>query len=162
MRIVERPAHLRDIEITLDLDRTLPTIWIDADQIKQVIMNMLVNAQHAVEEKGSIAIRSRRSPRERAPTPGAEPIPMVEMSIVDTGCGIPEKNLRQIFDPFFTSKDVCKETGLGLAVSHGIVEAHGGLIEVESKVGEGSTFRVFLPLAPPSAGPESNASGSIQ
>ena len=162
VRIVERPAHLRDIEITLDLDRTLPTIWIDADQIKQVIMNMLVNAQHAVEEKGSIAIRTRRSPHKRAPAPGTEPIPMVEMSIVDTGCGIPEKNLRQIFDPFFTSKDVGKGTGLGLAVSHGIVEAHGGLIEVESKVGEGSTFRVFLPLAPPSAGPESNASGSIQ
>ncbi len=56
VRIVERPAHLRDIEITVDLDRTLPPIWIDADQIKQVIMNMLVNAQHAVEEKGSITV----------------------------------------------------------------------------------------------------------
>ncbi len=61
IRLVERPAHLRDIEITADLDRTLPPIWIDADQIKQVVMNMLVNAQHAVEEKGSIAIRTRRS-----------------------------------------------------------------------------------------------------
>lgn len=156
-RMVQRPAHLRDIEITMDLDKTLPPIWIDADQIKQVIMNMLVNAQHAVEEKGSIAIRTRRSPDPRAPA--AEP--MVAISIVDTGCGIPEANLRRIFDPFFTSKDVGKGTGLGLSVSHGIVEAHGGLIEVESKVGEGSTFRVFLPLTPPSAGPESKASGSV-
>ena len=162
VRIVERPAHLRDIEITLDLDRTLPEIWIDADQIKQVIMNMLVNAQHAVAEKGSIVISTRRSPHERAPAPGAEPIPMVEMSIVDTGCGIPEQNLQQIFDPFFTSKAVGKGTGLGLSVSHSIVEAHGGLIEVKSKVGEGSTFRVFLPLAPPSAEPESKTSGSVQ
>ncbi len=162
VRLVERPAHLRDIEITMDLDPTLPPIWIDGDLIKQVIMNMLVNAQHAVEEKGSIAIRTRRSLHPRPPEQAGEPMPMVEISIVDTGCGIPEENLRRIFDPFFTSKDVGKGTGLGLSVSHGIVEAHGGLIEVESKVGEGSTFRVFLPLTPPSVGPESKASGSIQ
>jgi two-component system NtrC family sensor kinase len=162
VHIVERPAHLRDIEITLDLDRTLPPIWIDADQIKQVIMNMLVNAQHAVEEKGSIVISTRRATEPRAPAQAAEPVPMVVVSIVDTGCGISENNLRRIFDPFFTSKDVGKGTGLGLSVSHGIIESHGGLIEVESKVGEGSTFRVFLPLTPPSVGPESKASGSIQ
>jgi two-component system NtrC family sensor kinase len=160
VRIVEQPAHLRNIEITVDLDRTLPPIWIDADQIKQVIMNMLVNAQHAVEGKGSITVSTRRSTDPRAPA--IEPKPMVAISIVDTGCGIPEANLQRIFDPFFTSKDVGKGTGLGLSVSHGIVEAHDGLIEVESKVGEGSTFRVFLPLTPPSAGPERKASGSVQ
>jgi len=160
VRIVERPAHLRDIGITVDLDRTLPPIWIDADQIKQVVMNILVNAQHAVEEQGSITISTRRSPDLR--TPASDTISMAAISIVDTGCGIPEANLRRIFDPFFTSKDVGKGTGLGLSVSHGIVEAHGGLIEVESKVGEGSTFRVYLPLTPPSAGPESKASGSVQ
>ncbi len=77
---------------------------------------------------------------------------MVEIAIIDTGCGIPEKNLKRIFDPFFTSKEVGKGTGLGLSVSHGIVKAHGGMIEVESKVGEGSTFRVFLPLRPPADG----------
>ena len=161
VRIVERPAHLRDIQITRELDRTLPLIWIDADQIKQVIMNMLVNAQHAVEEKGSIAISTRRAAEPRPSTPSAEPIPMVEISIVDTGCGIPEKNLRRIFDPFFTSKDVGKGTGLGLSVSHGIVEAHGGVIEVQSKVGEGSTFSVLLPLTPPAAGPDSKPNGSV-
>ena len=162
VRIVERPAHLRDIEIALDLDRTLPPIWIDADQIKQVIMNMLVNAQHAVEEKGSITIRTRRARDPRAPAHDVNAMPMVAISIIDTGCGIPEKNLRRIFDPFFTSKDVGKGTGLGLSVSHGIVEAHGGLIEVESKVGEGSTFRVLLPLTPPAAEPQSKVSGSVQ
>ena len=87
---------------------------------------------------------------------------MVVISVVDTGCGIPEKNLRRIFDPFFTSKDVGKGTGLGLSVSHGIIEAHGGLIEVESKVGEGSTFRVFLPLNPPAAETASKMSESVQ
>jgi two-component system NtrC family sensor kinase len=159
VRIVEKPAHLRDIGITLDLDRTLPPIWIDADQIKQVVMNMLVNAQHAVEEKGSITVTTRQAQDPRGP--GTEAKPMVAISIVDTGCGIPEANLLRIFDPFFTSKDVGKGTGLGLSVSHGIVEAHGGLIDVQSKVGEGSTFSVFLPLTPPSAGPESKASGSV-
>lgn len=157
VRLVERPAHLRDIEITTDLDRTLPPVWIDADQIKQVVMNMLVNAQHAVEEKGSIAIRTRRA----SSVQSAESAPTVVISIVDTGCGIPEENLRRIFDPFFTSKEVGKGTGLGLSVSHGIIEAHGGRIEVESKVGEGSTFRVFLPLTPPSVGTDSKASGSF-
>jgi two-component system, NtrC family, sensor kinase len=122
-------------------------------------MNMLVNAQHAVEEKGNIIISTRRSQDPRAPA--TEPKPMVAISIVDTGCGIPEANLRRIFDPFFTSKDVGKGTGLGLSVSHGIIEAHGGLIEVESKVGEGSTFRVFLPLTPPSAESASKASESV-
>jgi len=159
VRIVERPAHLRDIEISLDLDRSLPPIWIDADQIKQVIMNMVVNAQHAVEEKGSIAVSTRRVMR---PHPDMEtPVPMVEVAIVDTGCGIPDNNLRRIFDPFFTSKDVGKGTGLGLSVSHGIVEAHGGLIEVQSKVGEGSTFRVLLPLNPPAAAVETKTSEAV-
>jgi two-component system NtrC family sensor kinase len=161
VRIVERPANLRNIEITTDLDRTLPLIWVDADQITQVLMNMIVNAQHAVEEKGSIAIRTRRAAEPRPSAQSVEPIPMVEISIVDTGCGIPEKNLRRIFDPFFTSKDVGKGTGLGLSVSHGIIAAHGGAIEVQSKVGEGSTFSVFLPLTPPAAGPKSKPSGSV-
>jgi len=150
IRIVERPATLRNIEITADLDRTLPPLWIDADQIKQVIMNMLVNAQHAVEEKGGITISTRRVPEETGE-------PMVEISIADTGCGIPEQSLQRIFDPFFTSKNVGKGTGLGLSVSHGIVTAHGGRIEVESKAAAGSTFRIFLPLKPPAGEPGANS-----
>ena len=149
VRIIERPAHIRDIEITTDLDRDLPPAWVDADLIKQVIMNMLVNAQHAIAEKGSITVRSRRLQAPRSPEPGAKPVPMVELSIVDTGCGMAERDLQRIFDPFFTTKEVGKGTGLGLTVSHGIVKAHGGSIEVESAVGEGSTFRIYLPVAPP-------------
>lgn len=159
-RLTERPAHLRDIEITMDLDRDLPPVWVDEDLIKQVIMNMLVNAQHAIEHKGSITIRSRRFAEPKRPEPGMEPVPMVEVSIIDTGCGIPEKDLRRIFDPFFTTKEVGKGTGLGLSVSHGIVRAHGGTIEVESTVGEGSTFRVYLPLERPSGDADSGSSGS--
>jgi two-component system NtrC family sensor kinase len=112
-------------------------------------MNMLVNAQHATERGGSIAIRTRLRPASERPDPGAEPVEMVEISIIDTGCGIPPDDLQRIFDPFFTSKGVGKGTGLGLSVSHGIVAAHGGTIKVESTVGRGSAFHVFLPIVAP-------------
>jgi two-component system NtrC family sensor kinase len=72
----------------------------------------------------------------------------VQIEIIDTGCGIPAANLKRIFDPFFTSKEVGKGTGLGLSVSHGIIKAHGGAIKVESTVGKGSTFTIYLPIAP--------------
>ncbi len=151
VHIVEQPAQLQDIGIRLELDPALPQVWVDTNMIEQVVMNMLVNAQHAIGQKGRITIRTRRAPEPKSPAVGAAAVPMAEISIADTGCGIPEKNLKRIFDPFFTSKEVGKGTGLGLSVSHGIVEAHGGLIEVESRVGEGSTFRVYLPLAPADA-----------
>lgn len=147
-RLIERPAHLRDIEIRKELDTSLPPVWVDADQIKQVVMNMLVNAQQAIEKKGTINVRTRIALEPKHADSLAEPVRMVEIAVMDTGCGIPEKNLQRIFDPFFTSKEVGKGTGLGLSVSHGIVRAHGGLIEVESTVGEGTTFRVYLPVKP--------------
>ncbi len=147
-RFIERSARLSDTTITMDLDTRLPQLWVDANQMKQVVMNMLVNAQHATEGGGTIAIRTRRAAQPIVPEPGAAPIDMVEIAIEDTGCGIPEKDLQRIFDPFFTSKEVGKGTGLGLSVSHGIVKAHGGVIRVESVVGEGSTFHVYLPIDP--------------
>ncbi|MDH5534765.1 MAG: ATP-binding protein [Betaproteobacteria bacterium] len=147
-RIIERPAHLRDIEIRKELDPDLPPVWVDADQIKQVVMNILVNAQQAIDRKGTITVRTRIAPEPKRADPLAEPVGMVEISVADTGCGIPKKDLQRIFDPFFTSKAVGKGTGLGLSVSHGIVRAHGGAIEVDSAVGEGTTFRIYLPLEP--------------
>ncbi|TAK43411.1 MAG: sensor histidine kinase [Betaproteobacteria bacterium] len=160
VHIVAQPAQLQDIEIRLELDPALPQVWVDTNMIEQVVMNMLVNAQHAIGQKGRITIRTRRAPEPKSPAVGAAAVPMAEISIADTGCGIPEKNLKRIFDPFFTSKEVGKGTGLGLSVSHGIVEAHGGLIEVESRVGEGTTFRVYLPLAPADAQPAHASEGS--
>ncbi|PIV80530.1 hypothetical protein COW53_09205 [bacterium CG17_big_fil_post_rev_8_21_14_2_50_64_8] len=113
----------------------VPVIRCHPGQINQVIMNMLVNASHAMpEEGGSITVSTR--------TRGEE----IEISIADTGTGISPDIRNRIFDPFFTTKDVGKGTGLGLAISHGIIEDHGGRIELESELGQGSTFHIYLPL----------------
>jgi two-component system NtrC family sensor kinase len=147
VRFVERSAALQQVDIATQFDPGLPPVFADADLIKQVLMNILVNAQQAIAERGHILVRTRAV--ERRPPGGGEPRTMVEIAISDTGCGIDKANLQRIFDPFFTSKEVGKGTGLGLSVSYGIVASHGGDIEVESTPGEGSTFRVILPAGEP-------------
>jgi two-component system NtrC family sensor kinase len=141
---------VRDIEIRMALDPDLPKAWLDEDQIKQVVMNLVVNAEQSIEGrgKGRITITTRLASGGRSPEPGSPAVEMVEVAVEDTGCGIAARDLSRIFDPFFTTKEVGKGTGLGLSVTHGIVRAHGGAIEVESTVGVGSVFRVFLPLEP--------------
>ena len=144
VQLVEQPAQAADIRIEQDLDERLPEAWVDESLLEQVIMNMLVNARHAIEGEGRIEVRTRLVERETKQAPGRRQV--AEISIADTGCGIPEENLQKIFDPFFTTKGVGKGTGLGLSVSHGTIEAHGGWIEVDSTVGVGTEFRVYLPL----------------
>jgi two-component system NtrC family sensor kinase len=148
VRFIHRPASLQNIEINMQLDPALPQVWGDADLIKQVVLNVLVNAEQAIDGDGRITVSSRWFAKPH-PKPGVEPTPMVEISVADTGCGIPEANLQRIFDPFFTSKEVGKGTGLGLSVSYGIVKAHGGRIKVESTVGIGTTFHIQLPISSP-------------
>lgn len=144
-QLIAQSAQIADIEIVLDLGESLPPVWIDEDLVKQVIMNLLVNAQHAIENTGSITIRTKIFPG--GGSDGDDKAgPMAEITITDTGCGIPEENLQRIFDPFFTTKGVGKGTGLGLSVSHGTIAAHGGVIEVDSTVGVGTEFRIYLPL----------------
>jgi two-component system NtrC family sensor kinase len=147
--LIDQAAHAENIDIVLDFDEQLPAVWIDEDLIKQVIMNILVNAQHAIEGEGTITIRTKYQPEFRRAELGDQPISMAEITFADTGCGIPEEDLQRIFDPFFTTKGVGKGTGLGLSVSHGTFKAHGGLIEVESTVGEGTEFHVYLPIGGP-------------
>ena len=144
-QLVSQSAHLADIRIETRLDENLPPVWMDADLIKQVIMNMLVNAQHAIGRDGNIFIGTRLSADCHAPSGQDAGAPMVEIIIRDDGCGIEKKNLSRIFDPFFTTKGVGKGTGLGLSVSHGTIAAHHGTIEVESEVGQGTEFRICLP-----------------
>ncbi len=126
-------------EIVKEYDQ-IPVVQCHKGQVNQVIMNMLVNASHAMPEGGGI-ITVGTSLKEG----------QLEISIADNGSGIPEEVLSKIFDPFFTTKDVGKGTGLGLSISHGIIFDHGGSIEVDSEVGKGTTFRIYLPLGTVSA-----------
>ncbi|WP_421375771.1 histidine kinase [Paraburkholderia sp. DD10] len=112
----------------------LPSIECMPSQINQVLMNLLVNATQAISERGTIMIRTRRDGDG------------VSIAIADTGIGMSAEVQAKIFDPFFTTKPVGQGTGLGLSVSYGIVEKHGGRIAVESKPGEGACFTVWLPL----------------
>jgi two-component system NtrC family sensor kinase len=146
VQLVSQSAQAADIEINMDLDPALPTVWMDDNLVEQVIMNMLVNAKHSIQGGGRITIRTRLREDHRRSASSAAPDTKVEITIADTGCGIAPENLQKIFDPFFTTKGVGKGTGLGLSVSHGTIEAHGGTIEVESTVGEGTEFRIYLPL----------------
>ena len=146
VQLIEQPAQLEDITIVTELDEKMPPVWLDEDLIKQVIMNMLVNARHAIEGEGTITIKTRSCEAGTCPDSVTTTGCMAEIAISDTGCGIPEEDLEKIFDPFFTTKDVGKGTGLGLSVSHGTVESHRGAIEVESEVGKGTEFRIYLAI----------------
>lgn len=146
VELIAQSAQVKDIEIKTELDEQMPAIWMDENLIKQVIMNMLVNAQHAIESEGCISITTRLLAAGDCPDSVKEPGEVAQVTIKDTGCGIPESDLQRIFDPFFTTKGVGKGTGLGLSVSHGTIEAHGGTIEVASTVGKGTEFRIYLPI----------------
>lgn len=134
--------NLRARQIALDiiLEPELPLVRISADQLKQVILNMVRNAEDAMPQGGELTIRTARQGQ------------MVEASMTDTGCGIAKEHLGRLLDPFFTTKAKERGLGLGLSVSYGIIKGANGNIVVESEVGKGSTFRVSLPAAGPEGG----------
>jgi len=129
-------ALFHNIQIIKNFDSFLPFIRGNASQLKQVFMNIIVNAAEAMHGSGTLTITTSPAPHRK----------VVFVEFTDTGEGIPEENLTRIFDPFFTTKEVGKGTGLGLATSYGIVEDHGGKINVRSRVGEGTTFTIELPI----------------
>jgi two-component system NtrC family sensor kinase len=132
--LISHQANLLNIKIEKDISPHLPKIMIDAGQIQQVSINILLNAIEAMPEGGSLSISS-----------GIEE-EMIAIRFTDSGIGIPEENLSKVFDPFFTTKKIGKGTGLGLSVSYGIIDKHQGKLEVESRVGKGTTFIAKLPL----------------
>jgi PAS domain S-box-containing protein len=135
---LENQALFHNVRIIKKLDHFLPFVRGNASQLKQVFMNIVVNAAEAIHGSGTLTIATSHDAHRKR----------VFVEFTDTGEGIPEENLTRIFDPFFTTKDVGKGTGLGLATSYGIVEGHGGKIAVKSKVGEGTTFTIELPVYP--------------
>lgn len=120
-------------DIKTNLEK-LPNTYCAPGQIKQVILNLLINAGHAIKEKGVIEINSQHLDG------------YIKISVKDNGCGISEEQIDKLFDPFYTTKPLGKGTGLGLAISYGIIEEHKGMIDIESKQGIGSTFTITLPV----------------
>jgi two-component system, NtrC family, sensor kinase len=131
--LIERQAFFHNVQVVRCYDPELPAVLIDGQQIEQVFVNILVNAGHAMSGQGRLEITTEVED-------GA-----VAVRFADSGCGIPQENLTRVFDPFFTTKDA-EGTGLGLSVSYGIVENHGGEITVSSTVGVGTIFTVRLPV----------------
>jgi signal transduction histidine kinase/ActR/RegA family two-component response regulator len=137
------------IEIRQDMGDDLATIVADPTQVQQVLMNLCTNAAHAMGENGGVLQVSLNNCRVEegtsAAVAGVEPGPYLRLRVTDTGHGMPPEILKRIFDPYFTTKEVGKGTGLGLAVVHGIVKSYRGGITVSSEVGRGSTFDVYFP-----------------
>jgi len=136
LSLVEHQTVFHDIRILKNLDPGIPMVLLDANQIQQVFMNILLNAADAMPAGGALTITSNLNPGDS----------FVQIQFSDSGCGIPEQNLDKIFDPFFTTKAEKKGTGLGLAVSYGIIDRHRGQIEVQSEEGKGTTFTIKLPV----------------
>jgi two-component system NtrC family sensor kinase len=136
LSILENEFRLKHIHIKRDLLNEMPEILLDASQLEQVFVNLLINAVEATQAGGAVSIRSYLGPeRERA-----------RVEISDTGCGIAPEHMTNIFEPFFSTKP--KGTGLGLAVSYGIVRNHQGTIWATSQLGQGTCFTIELPILP--------------
>ena len=132
--LTRKQAAFKDVNLTQQLADNLPSIFLDSGQIQQSIINLVLNAIEATDPGGSITVTSRFEIRKKN----------IEITIIDTGEGISAEDLDKIFDPFYTTKP--EGTGLGLAITLGIIEQHGGTIEVDSKKGRGSTFKIKLPV----------------
>ena len=137
------------IEIGQHCESDILPIMADPTQIHQVIMNLCTNAAHAMEPDGGqlnvVVAQVRLSARDLRLHPGLEPGDYLKVSVQDTGRGIPPEILPRIYDPYFSTKDKSKGTGLGLAVVHGIVQSYGGAVSAYSEVGGGTTFNVYIP-----------------
>lgn len=132
--LISHQAKLADIEIVEEYAPGIPRIAVDAAQMKQVLLNLFNNAIHAMPDGGILRVKTFASHA------------WINIAIEDSGTGITEEVMSRIFDPFFTTKPETKGTGLGLSVSHGIIEKHGGKIDLKSEVGKGSTFTIKLPI----------------
>jgi PAS domain S-box-containing protein len=172
-RVLLQPRHLiremakiaaetfpRSVAVRFDGVSDLWPVTGDATQLHQVLMNLCVNARDAMPGGGVLTLSAANvhcDQRDLAAPPDLNPGPYVVVRVHDSGTGIPADIIDKIFDPFFTTKEVGKGTGLGLSTVAGIVRSHGGGISVISKVGEGTTFNVFLPAAPSECAAEADS-----
>ena len=156
------PPHVR---LTMALDADSPWVLADPTQIGQAVLNLCGNGIQAIgEQKGKVHIELSGLSLDstQAQSLGIEPGLHAVLHITDTGCGMDEATVQRIFEPFFTTKEVGKGTGLGLAVVHGVMRTHEGAVEVHSKPGEGSTFKLYFPAMEPTAAQEAQAAQALQ
>lgn len=132
LAMVGHQAQLQNVEVAKEFSPSLPKVMADFDQLQQILTNLALNAIQAMPEGGRLTVRSSAVDSE------------VRVDVQDTGCGISKENMSKLFTPFFTTKVKGKGVGLGLAVVHGIIERHKGRIEVQSEVGKGTTFSIYL------------------
>ena len=137
LELVRFKARFEKIEVRTDLQPDLPDVLGDPAGLRQVCMNLLMNAHQAISGPGMVEITTKATSQS-----------IVMFQIRDSGCGIPKDAIEQIWDPFFTTKNVGQGLGLGLAVSYNIIKRLGGDIDVESQVGKGSKFSVRMPTCP--------------
>ncbi len=142
LNFIQQHAGLDNIDIKKDYDLSVPEMHLDEKKIKQVLMNLIMNAKHAIGDAGTLSLSTGFNSSDH----------QVYVEIEDNGYGIEKKNLARVFDPFFTTKPTGEGTGLGLSVSYGIIKNHGGDILVKSEVGKGSAFKIVLPVAQPEMG----------
>lgn len=135
VKLIEHKSELAAIQLQTELATDLPTVYCDAAQIEQVLLALCMNAIDAMPHGGNLWLKSARLNDTE-----------IQLTVRDDGIGIPESVLHNLFEPFMTTKEVGKGVGLGLAISKGIVDRHGGKIEVESRPGHGTTFRITLPV----------------
>jgi len=136
LAIVDHQLGINNIRVEQDLEQGMPHCRGNANQLQQVLMNLMINAQQAMTGAGTVRLSARKAGED-----------YLELRVSDTGPGISEEIQKKIFDPFFTTKPAGQGTGLGLSVTYGIVKEHGGEIRIESGEGEGATFIITLPAA---------------
>jgi two-component system cell cycle sensor histidine kinase/response regulator CckA len=155
----ETVVHLRkmlrrlireNIELTIETSTEMLVVVADQGKMEQVLMNLVTNARDAITSGGTITIKTTRlttADQSRSADCLVEAGEYACISVSDTGCGMSEETIKKIFEPFFTTKEVGKGTGLGLSIVYGIVKQHNGYVHVDSQPGEGTTFKICLPLA---------------
>ena len=153
-RLIEAGVDLfgrtrKEISIHRRLQENLWPVEADRGQIEQVLLNLYVNASHAMPEGGELYIETKNLilDQERMTPHGLSAGRFVRVSVTDTGIGMDETTLKRVFDPFFTTKEMGRGTGLGLASAYGIIRNHNGIINVYSEKGEGTTFNIYLPAS---------------
>ena len=148
--LMEPAYHAKNVVLRVEHHPDVPLMWADAEKINQVLVNLLTNALAATDPGGTVTVTVGARPatleEAEAGSCTGQPIDILGLMILrDTGCGMPEEDLRRAFEPFFTTKTVGKGAGLGLFLSHETVLAHGGTLNLESEVGKGTTVTVALP-----------------